>query len=169
MSVLAKLKTIKRKWIILAAVLFVVILAIGASAVILHERFDGKDGDQEGMNSYHTYYDLLYLENTNDLKLTADQAKALVPLVEKLSSAADKTAVSDLEKNIYLQLTPQQYYALLNGANTDIDRKGEELYGRHKGGVEDRFKRGEGEDKERGMSVTIKDVVVKMLKDISSK
>ena len=169
MSVLGKLKTIKRKWIYLAVALIVVVLAGGISAKVLHERFEDKNGEDKGINSYQTYYDLLYLENTNDLKISLEQAKALVPLVEKLSTTTDKTAISDVEKNIYKQLTPQQYYALLNGVNNDSNGKDQEMYGRHKGGFEGRFKRGEGKDEERGMSDTIKDVVLKMLKDKSSK
>lgn len=169
MKVMEKLKTIKRKWIYLTAALIVVVVAGGITAEALHERFDGRNDEHERINSYQTYTDLLYLENTNDLKLTSAQAKALAPLVEKLSTATDKTAVSDLEKNIYTQLTPQQYYALLNGSNNGPNGKYWEIYGRHKGESEGRFESGDGEDDVRGMSDTIKDVVLKMLNDISSK
>ena len=92
-----------------------------------------------------------------------------MPLVEKLSTTTDKTAISDLEKSIYTQLTPQQYYALLNGNSNETNIKDQEGYGRHRDESEGRFERCGGEDDERGMSSMIKDVVLKMLNDISSK
>ena len=169
MKVLEKLKTVKRKWIYLTAALIVVVLAGGIIAAVLHESFDDRKDEHKGINLYQAYSDLLYLENTNDLKLTPDQAKALVPLVEKLSTTTDKTAVSELEKNIYTQLTPQQYYALLKGSDNEPKGKSEKRYGRHKDESEGSFERGGREDDERGRSDTIKDVVLKMLNDIRSK
>jgi hypothetical protein len=169
MSIWGKLKTVKRKWMYLVVAIIVVGLAGGITAKALHERCEGKNGENKEITSYQTYYDLLYLENTTDLKISPEQAKALVPVVEKLSTATDKTTVTDLEKSIYKLLTPEQYYALLNGSNTNINEKGRGKSGQRKGGFEGGFMRGEGFDKGKGLEDTIKDVVLNMLKDKSSK
>jgi hypothetical protein len=165
MNIVGKLKTIKRKWIYIAAAIIVVALAGGVATKVCHERFEDKNGEHKGLNSYQTYYDLLYLENTNDLKISAEQAKVLVPLVEKLSTTVDKTALSDLESNIYKLLTPEQYYNLLNVGNNGSNGKNHEMFGRKRGGFEGGNKFGKGENEGNIMDGTIKDIVVKMLKD----
>jgi hypothetical protein len=168
MNIVGKLKTIKRKWIYLAVVVIVVALAGGIAAKVCHERFEDRNGENKGMNSYQTYYDLLYLENTNDSKISPEQAKVLVPLVEKLSTTTDETALSNLEKDIYKQLTPGQYYNLLN-SNNSLNGKNHEKLGRNRDGFEGGFKYGKGENEGKMMYITIKDVVLKMLKDKSPK
>ena len=164
MNILGKLKTVKKRWIYLCVAIIVIALAGGIAAAVCHDRFEERNGEGKGISYYQTYYDLLYLENTTDLKISQDQAKVLVPIAVKLSTATDKTIVSDLEKNIYKQLTPQQYYKLINTGNNNFSGKNRNMRGRNKGGFEGGFNNGKGENKEMLINDSIKDVVINMLK-----
>ena len=168
MAILQKLKTMKKKWLCLIAVVVVLLLAAGIAAAALHERFDRHEGERSAA-TYQTYYDLLYLENVDTLKLTPDQAKTLEPLVEKLNAASDKTTKNDLEKNIYMQLTPQQYYAVLNNGNQNVMMSKRDEHGRFGEGFSGRFQRGFDEEKGSSPADSIKDVVLNMLKAESAK
>lgn len=170
MKVLEKLKNIKRKWIYIGLALLIVVVGLGGTAAVLHERFDEHNKGEKDVNGYQTYYDLLYLENTDNMKLSPEQAKAILPLAEKLASA-DKTTQPDLEKSIYAQLTPQQYYSLLNGNDNTGTERGNKKYKNDKKGEEFRGARKGGEGLEK-TDITVKslqDVVIKMLKDKSTK
>jgi hypothetical protein len=170
MKVLEKLKTIKRKWIYIGLALLIVVVGLGGTAAVLHERFDGQDWGEKDINGYQTYYDLLSLENTDNMKLSPEQAKAILPLAEKLVSA-DKTTQPDLEKSIYTQLTPQQYYSLLNGNDNTGTERGNIKYKNGKREEEFRGERKGGEGLGK-IDVTVKslqDVVIKMLKGKSTK
>lgn len=170
MKVLEKLKTIKRKWIYIGLALLIVVVGLGGTAAVLHERFDEHNRGEKDINGYQTYYDLLYLENTDNMKLSSEQAKAILPLAEKLASA-DKTTQPDLEKSIYAQLTPQQYYSLLNGNDNTGMERGNTKYKNGRKGEEFKGERGRGEDGKHpnGKNDSLKDVVIKMLKDKSTK
>jgi hypothetical protein len=167
MRLFGKLKTIKRKWIYLIIAIVIIALAGGIAAKIVCERHEGKN-DEKGINSYQTYYDLLYLENTDNLKILPAQAKVLLPLVQKLATA-DEATQQDLVNNIYKQLSPQQYYSILNEGNkTDIGN-GNERFGNNKREFGGKFGRGDRNEKSNNQSDPLKDIVLNMLKDKSSR
>lgn len=56
----------------------------------------------------------MYLENFQSMKITQEEAKAILPLVDRLASSTDQNLQRDLAKEIYGQLTPQQYATLLD-------------------------------------------------------
>jgi hypothetical protein len=113
MKIFEKLKTVKKKWLVLTSVLVLIVAIGGVCGTVMHMRY-GFNYMHNDKGNLQTYYNLLYLENTDTLKLTKDQAKALLPLAEKLSTA-DKTTQADILKNIYNQLSPEQYSVLING------------------------------------------------------
>jgi len=171
MKVLEKLKTIKRKWIYIGLALLIVVVGLGGTAAVLHERFDEHNKGEKEVNGYQAYYDLLYLENTDNMKLSPEQAKAILPLAEKLATA-DKNTQTETVKSIYAQLTPQQYYSLLNeNDNTGTERGNTKYKNGKKGEEEFRGERGGSEDWKyaNGRNGSLKDVVIKMLKDKSTK
>lgn len=185
-----------KKWFygIAAALVVVVVIALIAGACF-HHRYDDRFGDRNAALATPVLSDLMYLGTSPDLKLTAEQAKTILPLVEKLNklaaiketdetkAAANKTAIQDLNKKIYAVLTVQQFQALnaknafMNNRNMQpqfankekMDRRG------HEGGREFRGKgelrgcdgmRGFGPDSGRNQAMP--DIVVTMLKDISA-
>lgn len=167
MKLLVKLKNIKRKWICIGLVIVIIITGIGILGAILHERLEHRDGEK-GINNYQVYYDLLYLENTNNMLLSSSQAKAILPFAEKLSSA-DETTQKDIIKSIYDQLTPQQYYLLLNGDNKNGTEPGNFRRGKGKEEFRGDRKRDEWNHSNLRNSDSLKDIVLKMLKDQSNK
>ncbi|MDP4094331.1 MAG: hypothetical protein Q8920_13325 [Bacillota bacterium] len=164
MSIFTKLKNVKKKWIIITAIILVVLIAGGITASVLHENFEHRDGGHKNSNEYQVYSNLLYLENTDALKLTSEQAKALLPLVQKLPNTNSTTQPGVL-KSIYEQLTPQQYYTLFTGTNNYVGEKGHGKMGR--GGFGGMRGFAPERNKTSVMSDTLKDVVIKMLKDKS--
>lgn len=117
MSFMQKLKSINRKWIYIAAAVLIVLVAGSIAGRVLHRGFEMRYMKSQIENSNPIYHDILYLENTSALKLAPDQAKAMIPLAEKMNTATDKTVKSDLSKQLYSLLTPQQYQALSTGGN----------------------------------------------------
>lgn len=168
MKVIEKLKTIKRKWIYIGLALLIIVAGMGAAGVILHERFDEHNDGEKGTSGYQAYCDLLYLENTDNMKISPEQAKAILPLAEKLASA-DKAAQPEIVKSIYNQLTPQQYYSLLNGENNTGTEGDNRKEGKVKGEFRGERRSVEGWKDANVRSDTMKDVVIKMLKDKSAK
>jgi hypothetical protein len=165
MGVFQKLKMAKRKWLYWGLVFVVLLLAAGIAGKIVHHRFEERYGRYNDLSGYQTFYDLLYLENTANTKISAEQAKMLIPLVEKLSTVT-KTGQIQLIKNIYEQLTPEQYYTLLTVNRETVSGESEGKWGRLKRALEHKW--GHGSDKEKIKNQILKDIVVKMVKDISS-
>lgn len=163
MGFVSKLKTVERKWIFLSLGI-IIIIALCFSAVA-HERFE-KGDRYNNFKAYQAYYDLLQIENTGNLKLSSDQAKALLPLVQQLNKTTDEQGQADIIKNIYSSLTSQQYYSLLT------DNKSSENSEKAKGGHGEKI-RGNGFEGVREKSdvsgSVLESVVEKMLKDISVK
>jgi hypothetical protein len=163
MKIFERLKQVKKKWICLAAVLLVILVVGGVTTKVLHERFDGKENKHKDVGVYQTYYDLLYLENTKDTKISAAQAKVLLPEVEKLSKANSKSQAA-LVKDIYKQLSAKQYYTLLSNENKNYSHKDNEGEGRERENERKSFRHGNDGNKSNIFGNTIKDVVINMLK-----
>lgn len=114
MSFIQKLKNINRKWIYITAAILVVLI-VGCFAIRgFHRGFEMRQQKYQIENYTPLYQDILSLENSASLKITPDQAKSLLPIVEKLNTT-DKTVKAALSKQAYALLTPQQYQALSNG------------------------------------------------------
>lgn len=101
-----------KKWIIgIIAAVAVAALAVTAGCYSCHRNWEDRDG-----RTYHqsisVYRDLMTLSQRPDNGLTQEQAKALLPLVQKLSAANDQTAARELTRKIYAELTVAQYQAL---------------------------------------------------------
>lgn len=165
MSIVKKVKDVKRKWIYIVLVVVIVLIAGGITAYAMHEHGDhhhGRHGDKKASISYEAYYNVLYLQNTDNLKISKEEAKALLPLFQKLSATTDKTSEKDkdtITTNIYKQLNSQQYYALISNGNNDKNKGNGKFECRHNKAKE--YKNGDIND-------SIKDVVTKMLTDIAS-
>jgi hypothetical protein len=166
MGIFQKLKTVKGKWLYLGLVVLVLLVTVGIAGKIVHHHFEERYGGYNNLSGYQTFYDLLYLENTANTKISTEQAKTLMPLVEKLSNV-DKTAQIQLMKNIYEQLTPEQYYTLLTANRQRVSGEDAGKWGRLKRELEHKWRH--GRDKKNIRNEILKDIVVKMMKDISSK
>lgn len=116
MSFFEKLKGINRKWFYLLIVIVIMVIGGGIAGEVVHERHEKNGEKYNPAVANSVYLDLLYLENNDSLKVTPDQAKAILPLIEKLA-ADTTTAQIDLVQKIYSSLSPQQYQALLNGGS----------------------------------------------------
>ncbi|MCL4440520.1 hypothetical protein [Desulforamulus aeronauticus] len=114
MQLFEKLKKINKKWYLtLAAIL--VIGATGSAGAEYYFDQQAAAAKTERVSlqaSREAVEDLLYLEKQETLKLSPDQAKTLLPLVEKISTTSDATSRTDLAKQIYQTLTPDQYQAV---------------------------------------------------------
>jgi hypothetical protein len=165
MGLFQNFKMVKRKWLYLILIIGILIVG-GIAGKFVHRRFEERYGDRKGMSTYQIYYDLLYLENNDNTKIATEQAKSLLPQIEKLSTAGRATQ-TDLLKNIYEQLTPQQYYALLTASNKPDKNEGDGVWGRFKRELGNKLKH--GRNKMNIRDEILRDIIVKMLKDISSK
>lgn len=165
MGLFQKFQTVKRKWLYLVLVIAVLVV-VGIAGKIVHQRFEDRYGNHKDMSTYQIYYDLLYLENTDNTKIATEQAKTLLPQIEKLSTVG-RAAQTDLYKNIYEQLTPQQYYALLTARNKPDQKEGKGIWGRFKRELGNKFKHGRNKINIR--DEILRDITIKMLTDISSK
>jgi hypothetical protein len=165
MGIFQNLKTGKRKWFYVVMIIGVLLVG-GIVGKIVHQRFEDRYGNHKDMSAYQIYYDLLYLENNDNTKIATEQAKSLLPQIEKLSTAGRVTQ-TNLLKNIYEQLTPQQYYALLTTRNKPDKNEGDGVWGRFKRELGNKLKH--GRNKMNIRDEILRDIIVKMLKDISSK
>ena len=148
MSFLEKLKGINRKWFYLLVIIAILVIGGGIAGKVVHERHEKNGGKYSPAVADSVYLDLLYLESSDNLKITPDQAKAILPLVEKLA-AGTTTAQLDLVQKIYSTLSPQQYQALLNsGSNYPAPKKGEKPNRR---GIRDELKGWKGGDNREGI------------------
>ena len=112
MSILKKLKTVKKRWYLL----LIIVVVIGGSAVVHfnHARYETLVSTKMGPQVIRQVnLDLVLLEKVDTTKVTPAQAKEILPLMEKLSLATDLTVQSDLAKQVYGMLTPAQYSVLM--------------------------------------------------------
>ncbi|NTW04896.1 MAG: hypothetical protein HGA27_02085 [Peptococcaceae bacterium] len=123
MNFLEKLKAINKKWLYLLIGAIVAGLLIMITGAILHWKFEKEFVQLNPVKTSSVYRDLILLENTGNLRISSEQAKAILPLVEKMSNAEDEVK-TDLSNQVYSQLNPQQIQLLLNkGDNFRQDRK----------------------------------------------
>lgn len=113
MSLKQKLGGIKKRWYFLIALILLVAIGGGFSyRWMMHDRTS-----QVSRQSQQAYQlvcsDLLYLENFQTMKITQDEAKTILPLMDQLAASTDPNIQSGLTKEIYGQLNPQQYESLL--------------------------------------------------------
>jgi hypothetical protein len=85
---------------------------------MIHEK-----NSHESRQSQQAYQlvcsDLLYLENFQTMKITQDEANSILPLMDQLAASTDPNVQSNLTQEIYGDLNPQQYAALLQQQNTN--------------------------------------------------
>jgi hypothetical protein len=113
-SVKEKFKGIKKRWYFLMVLILLIALA-GVAKYGVEKHFKTQIATERVQQTYQLVgNDLLYLENFQSMKITQEEAKALLPLVERLASSTDQNLQRDLAKEIYGQLTPQQYATLLD-------------------------------------------------------
>lgn len=170
MRILENLKKVKKRWYIL--ILFVLVVGGAGGAWEVYER-----SSQPVRVSEQIFTDLVYLESVPGFKLTPEQAKGILPLVNQLASAQDSKSQNDLERQIYASLNPSQYSQLIrkeNEGNTLDSNRGDKGEN-DRGDLEDHkrdYKRSDREDFGReGLTdpkkEALKDIVIKMLQDRS--
>lgn len=120
MSILKKMKTAKKRWYLL----LIIVVIIGGSAVVRfnHARYRTSASAKMGSQvNRQVDLDLVLLEKFGSAaKVTPVQAKEILPLMEKLSTATDLTTQSDLAKQVYGMLTPVQYSVLMDSQNQNV-------------------------------------------------
>ena len=121
MSILKKMKTVKKRWYLL---LIIIVLVIGGSAAVRFNQVQqfrtlatAKMGSQINRQ---VDLDLVLLEKVNATKITPVQAKEILPVMEKLSTATDTATQSDLAKQVYGMLTPAQYSILMESQGINV-------------------------------------------------
>ena len=177
MSIFEKLKNLNKKWYLLLVTVLVIGAGSGAAAKYYYrQQFEIARQANIGLQTVRVVdMDLLYLENTSTTKLSPGQAKAILPLIEKLptANASSSPTATDLTKQIYENLSPVQYQALtehgkLSTGNDYVERRDDK-----KGhGVEDNhdFRNVKANDKGIGDSKAeaLNNIVGKMLKERSA-
>lgn len=181
MSILGKLKGVKKRWIFL--LIIVLVIAGGAAVRIYHgknHRIADTGKITQAINR-EVDLDILYLENFENLKITPDQAKQILPLVARMSSSSDLNLEQQLAQQIYGQLTPAQYATLMDHSNSNLAPAGKKSEDRGRDrrkwqggrafGAEHEFRafgyfngKGYADPREQAMG----NVVVKMLQDRSA-
>lgn len=178
MSVKEKLKGIKKRWYWLT-VLILIIAIVGVAKFSVETHFKTQIATKSVQQTYQVVgNDLLYLENFQSMKINQEEAKALLPLFERLASSTDQNLQRDLAKEIYGQLTPQQYATLLDqgkGSGENEFRGGNldgEMRNRGERGKENGEKdfRGDRKSNKNGNTIreeALSNVVEKLLTDRS--
>lgn len=132
MSLLNKLKTVKKRWYLL--LIIVVIIGGSAAARFNHARYETLASTKMGPQVIRQVnLDLVLLEKVDTTRVTPAQAKEILPLMEKLSLATDLTVQSDLAKQVYGMLTPMQYSVLMDSQNQTIKSPNQEDQRNHSG------------------------------------
>lgn len=175
MNLWEKLKKIKKKWYLLLLALLIIGAAGGAAAHVRYEPLhEQQKAAQASAQAYREVYtDLLYLENFATLKVTPDQAKEILPLIDQLT-AADSSTQAELAKQVYSVLTPLQYQALLshqgslNHESTKNGRDDRDKSERHGFDQDSNGRENfDGKDIQSPREQALEGVVSKMLKDRS--
>lgn len=128
-----KFKNINKKWYLLLIAVLILGIAGGIiakkSIKYRYARLRSREAPLQAFQQ--VCMDLIYLEKFQTLKVTPEQAKEILPLVDQLSAAASSSQPT-LAKQIYGTLTPQQYEILLE--RQDILAGGRERERYHKRG-----------------------------------
>lgn len=120
MSILKKMKTVKKRWYLL---LIIVVIIGGSAGVRFKHEQRSRTLASANMGSQvnrQVDLDLILLEKSDSAKVTPVQAKGILPLMEKLSTGTDPTIQSDLAKQVYGMLTPAQYSILMDSQNQNV-------------------------------------------------
>ncbi|HBP64299.1 MAG TPA: hypothetical protein DD730_08510 [Desulfosporosinus sp.] len=182
MSLFKKIKTIRKRWYLL---LIIVVIIGGSAAVRINHSRQNKTLATAKMGSQvnrQVDTDLVLLETFASAKVTPVQAKVILPLMEKLSTATDPTVQSDLAKQVYGLLTPAQYSILMDSQNINVQSTNQPNQGdpnsrNNKGGKEIRSDKGhdfgegnsfEGKNFQDPKEQALSNVVLKMLNDRSA-
>ena len=182
MSMFKKIKAIKKRWYLL---LVIVVIIGGSAAVHFKQEVRSKALASANMGSQvnrQVDTDLVLLETFASAKVTPVQAKAILPLMEKLSTETDPTIQSDLAKQVYGMLTPAQYSLLMDSQNKTVGsttqaNQGDPKSRDNKGGKDVRGSKGHdgGEGGSYGVNNSqdpkeqaLSNVVLKMLNDRSA-
>ena len=174
-----RLKNVNKKWYLLLILVVLLIVGIGGGIAvrksIRHHYARARSAEMSMQIFREVCTDLVYLEKFQTLRVTPEQAREMLPLVDQLS-AAGPPSQAPLAKQIYGALTPQQYATLLDkpdmlagGRPWDHEGKrcflrggwffhGDREFEKHKG-----FSR-EGYLYEGPKQQALGDVVIKMLK-----
>lgn len=166
MNILNKLKTINKKWIYLLVSLIIIAIIAAVIGGIYCDNLEKNYKESHYWLSSPVYADLLYLENTDTLKVTPEQAKTILPLLEQIP-AAEPALRMEIAKKIYLELTPQQYQTLLSNSGKLMylsdNHSDKEKYDGENSYREDHF--GKGNEKYDSIrEQVLPDIVIKLLK-----
>ncbi|EGW36886.1 hypothetical protein [Desulfosporosinus sp. OT] len=172
-----KLKNHNKKWYLLL-VLIILLGACGGLAARFYLRQQFQQNMQVNIGAQmarSVEQDLLYLDNTSTLKLSPDQAKAILPLIEKVSTSNTNSSpsINDLAKQIYEILNPVQYQALIDSSKSVAGNVEEKRQDGKKGNRRENSREFEkSEHITKGITDpkvdALKDIVIKMLKERST-
>ena len=182
MSLFKKIKAIRKRWYLL---LIIVVIIGGSAAVRFNHSQQNRTLATAKMGSQvnrQVDTDLVLLETFASAKVTPVQAKVILPLMEKLSTATDPTVQSDLAKQVYGMLTPAQYSILMDSQNKnagstnqpnqgDPNRRDNKVGKEIRGNKEHDFGEGdssEGKNFQDPKEQALSSVVLKMLNDRST-
>lgn len=101
-----------KKWVYGLVIALVAIIALGAGVCFKARSVMVAKQAQMYTGVNNPVYSELFLLNSSNLKLNAEQAKAVLPLLEQMKNA-DSTTSQELARQIYARLNSQQYQALL--------------------------------------------------------
>lgn len=170
-----KLKNLNKKWYLLLVLIIFFGAGCGLYVKFYHiQQFQKNMQASTGEQIARTVeQDLLYLDTTSTLKLSPDQAKAILPLIEEMSTSFTNSlpTINDGAKKVYEILTPAQYQALINyepvTGNVEKDRQ----EGKKNNRLWDNRKFDNTEHNAMGIADpkadALKDIVIKMLKERS--
>lgn len=174
MGLIKGLKSVKKRWYLL---LIVVLIIGGSAAVRINHAYENRALASAKMGSQiyrQVDLDLIHLENFTTAKVTPVQAKEMLPLVERLSATTDLNTQSDLAKQIYGMLTPEQYAILMDSKNaSSLDQVGHENQRDHEGKGNDfkeegGFNSSYGKISQNPKEQALGSVVIRMLNDRSA-
>ncbi|MEQ8174008.1 MAG: hypothetical protein ABRQ26_02980 [Syntrophomonadaceae bacterium] len=106
-----------KKWVYGLVIGLVVLIALGAGCCYKARSSWVARQAQLYTGVNNPVYGELFLLNSSSLKLNAEQARAILPLVEQMKNA-DSATSQELARQVYVQLNSQQYQALLARGNS---------------------------------------------------
>jgi hypothetical protein len=172
-----KLKNLNKKWYLLLVLIILLGLCGGLAAKIyLRQQLQKNIQANGGVQMVRSVeQDLLYLDSTSTLKLSPDQAKTILPLVEKMSASntTSSPSINDLAKQAYEVLTPVQYQALIDYGKSvtgNVEKERQDGKKENRRGDSREFEKTEHNTKGIADPKTdaLKDIVIKMLKERST-